>query len=149
MRKTRKKAFTLLEVVIALAMLALIAVPAFGIAVLTLKNSAVSSKYSDIPDLIGRIESAISKEAKSSSVPSWYSGGGDAVIYSSRDLKTIEISSTVPTWAFYEVRVSEPTDYTYDSTGPTRILLGRIRWPIDIAVGSYEHEIWTSMIYSK
>lgn len=139
-------AFTILEVVIALSIFALIAIPGIGIAVLTIRNSDSVSDRSDVSDLLGRVKVSILNEA--SEDPSWFTDGGEVMIYSSQDLLRIEIADALPAWAYYEIDMSEPEGYTY-SGGGVRVLMARVRWPVNSVAGPYRNEIWSTMAFSE
>ncbi len=130
-----KRAFSLIEVVVALAMLALIAVPAIGLATMVAQRNQKIMTTGSASDLKRRIDAAIrAYENDASNVFSWpiSSAVNSKVFHASEDLRYIVDSSTaLPDGVdvFYTVNVRSPIGYTYDdSTDSYRIVMYEVLW---------------------
>lgn len=128
-----KSAFTILEVVLALAVFAIIVVPAMGLVALSYRNTDTAQQT---PNAI-EIKSLLELELRGAtgvfldtflSVP--------VVFYASRDLDTIGYAASIPdSLKYYKVTVTEPVGYSYDETDPNRLFLFNVIWPAFLDTG--------------
>ena len=127
-----KRGFSLIEVVVALAMLALIAVPAIGLATMVAQRNQKIMTTGSASELKRRIDAAIRADA--SNVFSWpiSSTVNSKVFHASEDLRYIVDSSTAlpdEVDVFYTVNVRSPIGYTYnDSPDSYRIVMYEVLW---------------------
>lgn len=130
-----KRAFSLIEVVVALAMLALIAVPAIGLATMAARRNQEIMTTGDASELKGRIDAAI-RAAGSDVVLGAFSSTVNKIIFlASKDLNYIEIlGGTISKQndKYYVVNVRQPVGYSYASkTDSYRIVMYEVLWTPD------------------
>ena len=136
MTKARSRlgnAFTLLEIVIALAMLALIAIPAIGLATMAIKQSSQSLVEVNSTELKRRIDAAVKADNQ---VFTW---SLPIVMIASSDLQYIEHQASVTVGsndAFFRIEIDEPAGYNFNNlTDAYRVFTYNITWPNSGATG--------------
>ncbi|MDQ8187565.1 type II secretion system protein [Pelagicoccus sp. SDUM812002] len=125
-RKISKKAFTILEVVVALAMLALIAVPAIGLATMVVKSSKAQMASSTASELKARVDIALRALAEDDTLDD------DLTLVATRDLRFIEIESNTSISTqdqYYQITVREPAGYSYSTDDSFRLIVYEATWP--------------------
>lgn len=138
--KGNRSGFTLLEVIVAMAMLALIAVPAIGLATMAVSRSKEQLIAGDASDLKTKIDMALRAYERSSGNSVFSSGfvpaGSALTFFASQDLQYIEFENGSVDQVFadnndeyYKVLVKEPEGYSYTSTDGYRIVLYEVTWP--------------------
>ena len=138
-----KKAFSLLEVVLALAVFAIIVVPAIGLVALSYRNSETDLQA---PNAV-EIKSLLELELIGATILDEGAGPGgldlvydvfnesflssDIEFYASQDLNSIEQNgaSMEDGEKYYKVTVTEPVDYAYSDTDAYRVFLFNVIWP--------------------
>ncbi len=136
-------AFTLLETVLALAVFAIVVVPAIGLVALSYRNSSTELAA---PNAV-EIKSLLELELRGAEVIDVGAGPGgtdliynvfhtsfldsDVVFYASKDFQELEQDGVGMSddEKYYRVSVSVPVDYTYDPDDAYRIFLFNIIWP--------------------
>nr|WP_221774609.1 prepilin-type N-terminal cleavage/methylation domain-containing protein [Pelagicoccus albus] len=135
-RIVAKEAFSLIEVIVALAMLALIAIPAVGLATMAVgqskaqltvgKASALKTKIDVALRALDTIGSFDILTAESNLT------GVLLEMMASEDLRYIESSGggyDAENDQYYRILVKEPENYDYDSTLPYRLVVYEVSWP--------------------
>lgn len=129
-----KRGFTLLEVIIALAMLAVIAVPAIGLATMAVSRSRDLIVTGNATELKNRIDIALrsySDETDDVFTESFPKGNGFAFI-ASQSLEYIELEDSVTTAVndgYYRVDVIEAGNAYNANTDSYRVLTYTVTWP--------------------
>jgi Tfp pilus assembly protein PilV len=132
-----RNAFSLLEVVLALAVFAIIVVPAIGLVALSYRNSETDLQA---PNAV-EIKSLLELELRGVADPDGFdgyafssgflSGGSTVVFYASQNLDIIDqggVSVGVDD-KYYKVMVTEPVGYVYSDTDAYRVFLFNVIWP--------------------
>ena len=147
-RPNAKGAFTLLEVVIAMGMLAMIAVPAVGLATMAAKKTRANLTAGTASELKNRVEAAIRSEEPFSD------GLVGATFYASSDLRYIERSEEIGSLrdgndGYFKLSLSEPVDYDYDPNDSYRLYVCRMVWPSTPAPGEDSQDMVTLLAFRK
>jgi len=123
-----KRAFTLLEVVLALAVFAIIVVPAIGLVAISYRNTDTSQQAPNAVEIKSLLELEL-RGATGVYLSTFLSS--DVIFYASQDLDEIERDGTSMADAdkYYKVTVTEPEGYLYDEDDPNRVFLFNIIWP--------------------
>lgn len=139
----KSHAFSLLEVVLALAVFAIIVVPAIGLVALSYRNSETDLQA---PNAV-EIKSLLELELVGATILDEGAGPGgidlvydvfnesflssDVEFYASQDLNSIEQNGATMTDGekYYKVTVTAPVDYTYSDTDAYRVFLFNVIWP--------------------
>ncbi len=135
-----RTAFSLLEVVLALAVFTLVVVPAIGLVALSYRNSNTDQQA---PNAV-EIKSLLELELIGASVDV---GGtehlvfsesflmSDVIFYASQDLQSIEQdgATMADSEKYYKVTVTAPSGYVYDEDDAYRVFLFNIIWPAFVA----------------
>lgn len=128
-----KAAFSLLEVVVALAMLALIAIPAVGLATMAVNRSREQMTVGNASELKSRIDTALRAYNTGAVFSSdFVPNDSDLSFLASEDLQYIELESgTLDTEndQYYRVLVKEPEGYVYNDNDAYRVVLYEVVWP--------------------
>lgn len=130
--RKRRRAFSLLEVVVALAMLALIAIPAVGLATMAVSGSKDQMTAGQASELKGRIDTALRAHASIDVMADTYDvSGAGQVFWGSRDLMYIEAqdSETEANDKYYKVVLREPGGYSYSDGDACRVFVYEVTWP--------------------
>ncbi|MBK1876532.1 PulJ/GspJ family protein [Pelagicoccus mobilis] len=132
-RNSRSAGFSLLEVVIALAMLALIAVPAVGLATMAVSSSKEQMKTGAASELKARVDVAL-RGYGSGAVFSTdlIPAEGDLAFVASENLQFIELEGSVldnDNDAYYRIVIDEPKGYSFTGTDTYRLVVYRVEWP--------------------
>lgn len=123
-----KGAFTLLEVVLSLAVFAIIVVPAIGLVALTFRNTSTSQQAPSAVEITSLLELEL-YGATDVFLNTFLDS--DVIFYASQDLDQIERDGTsiAPNERYYRVTVTEPVGYLYDEDDPFRVFQFNIIWP--------------------
>lgn len=125
--------FSLIEVIVALAMLALIAVPAVGLATLAVSRNKELLTTGSATDLKNRVDTALrATEGIDVFATDFVSEANPFVMVASSDLSIIERETeTLETGndEYYRVSVREPEGYLYLANDSYRVLLYEVVWP--------------------
>jgi len=130
------KAFSLLEVVLSMAVFAIIVVPAIGLVALSYRNAETDLQA---PNAV-EIKSLLELELRGAVT---VDGGdtydvfhesflsGDVEFYASQDLQTIEQDGAAMSddEKYYRIVVANPSNYIYDDGDAYRVFLFNIVWP--------------------
>ncbi len=144
----RLKAFTLLEVIVAMAMFAMIAAPTLSLMSLAARKTGNQIGAANASELKRKIESAVANSVTISSLQnafSWDLAGNPVALYASRDLVTIEYSgnTTSSNDKYYRIDILDPSGYIYDNSVSSedayRVFVFKVVWPayIETAPGTY------------
>ncbi len=148
--RSGQAAFTLLETVLALAVFAIIVVPAIGLVALSYRNTNTESRAPNAVEIKALLELEL-KGAKVIDVGAGPGGTdleydvfhtsfllGDVTFYASEDFQILEQDGAgmLPAEKYYKVNVSIPVDYTYSSDDAYRVFLFNIIWPAFVPDGS-------------
>lgn len=132
-RWRRVAGFSLLEVIIALAMLALIAVPAIGLATMAVGRSKEQMKTGAASELKARVDIALRAfGAGAVFTEEFIPSESDLAFLASEDLRFIEREGTTldeDNDEFYRIVVKEPEGYTFDESDNHRVIVYEVRWP--------------------
>ncbi len=140
------KAFSLVEVVVALAMFALIAVPAIGLATMAIGQSRDSVAAGDAASLKNRID--VAYRGTIVSAASFFTTGYVPVnLVASEDLLYIEPDGSASTEndQHYGVNVTAPQGYVFSTGDPYRIVLFEVYWPKSAAAEDQKRVYYTSV----
>ena len=139
----RKLGFTLLEIVLSLAVFAIIVVPAIGLVALSYRNVDTEAQA---PNAV-EIKSLLEMELRGATIVDIGAGPGgidlvydvfhssflisDVVFYASQDLQELEQDGAGmgDSEKYYKVTVTTPVTNTYDEDDPYRVFLFNIIWP--------------------
>lgn len=145
------RAFSLLEVVVALAMLALIAIPAVGLATMAVSRSREQMTVSNASELKNRIDNALrAYDSGAVFTSSFIPSGSTLEFLASESLEYIELGGNTSTEndAYYKVTVREPVDYSYDTEDAYRIVLYEVVWP-DNDPNSDRKQLFFTTVFRK
>lgn len=141
MSSVRNRGFSLIEVIVAISMFAIIAVPALSLMTLSARKANNRIGLSNATELKRKVEGSI---AESGSAFSWDLATSPQVLYANENLSEIDYagSGIADSNKFYRIDILDPIDYdsVYDeSTDPYRIFVFKVRWPayIETAPGTY------------
>lgn len=131
--RDRCHGFSLLEVVVALAMLALIAIPAVGLATMAVSGSKDQMTAGQASELKGRIDTALRAHSSIDVMSAAYDvSGAGQVFWGGQDLMYIEANDSVTADKndkYYKVVLREPDDYTYLDSNAYRLFVYEVTWP--------------------
>ncbi|MBD5779708.1 hypothetical protein IEN85_09395 [Pelagicoccus sp. NFK12] len=143
----------MLEVVVALAMLALIAVPAIGLATMAVGSSKEQMATGAASELKARVDTALRALAGEGVFASGFiPTDGDLSFVGSRDLRFIEIESgalDVDNDRHYRIFVREPEGYSYNSTDPYRIVVYEVIWPYKSDELGERNQLFFATVFRK
>lgn len=143
MKRRTVSAFTLLETVLALAVFAIVVVPAIGLVALSYRNTSTELAA---PNAV-EIKSLLELELRGAEVIDIGAGPGgtdliynvfhnsfldsDVIFYASKDFQELEQDGVGMSdeEKYYKVNVSVPVDYVYDPDDAYRVFLFNIIWP--------------------
>lgn len=130
----RKTGFSLIEVIVALAMLALIAVPAVGLATMAVSRSKEQLSASFASELKTRLDNALRASGDVDVFdPDYISDSSNPVFWASRDLEFIEpdgYTTVAGNDQYYKMVLKKPKDdYLYDANQSYRIIVYEVTWP--------------------
>lgn len=134
------RAFSLLEVVLALAVFALVVVPAIGLVALSYRNSNTDLQTPNAVEIKSLLELEL-REATDVFKLSFLLAPVE--FYASQDLQLIELggAAMAPEDKYYKVTVAAPVDYAYDEGDAYRVFLFNIIWPAFVDGASNEDNI--------
>lgn len=146
-RRADSKGFSLIEVIVALAMLALVAIPAVGLATMAAKQSKNQLKANRASELKSKIEYALKSE-----VPIDVFSLSDLPVLglslnASEDLTSITTASNSAK-DFYEVRLLTPSGYTFQESDPYRIVAYEVSWR-DTPSAAFENQLFFTSVFVK
>ena len=131
-----KRAFSLLEVVLSLAVFAIIVVPAIGLVSLSYRNANTDLQAPNAVEIKSLLEiellgASVEVEGEDYGVFSESFLTSDVEFYASQDLQTIEQNgaSMSDSEKYYKVTVTSPVNYVYDDADAYRVFLFNIIWP--------------------
>ncbi|MDQ8199338.1 hypothetical protein QEH56_14305 [Pelagicoccus enzymogenes] len=128
-----RAAFSLLEVVVALAMLALIAIPAVGLATMAASGSKEKMTAGHASELKSRIDTALRSHASIDILDDNYDlSGGGKVFWGSSNLLYIEPEGSLTQGKndqYFKVRLREADGDTYSNGDPFRFVVYEVTWP--------------------
>ncbi len=131
--RNRQDGFSLLEVVVALAMLALIAIPAVGLATMAVSGSKDQMTAGKASELKGRIDTALRPDSSIDVMADSYDVSGTGqVFWGSRDLMYIEADGSETknkNDRYYKVVLREPNGYSYSDGNAFRLFVYEVTWP--------------------
>ncbi len=151
------RAFTLLEVVVALAMLALIAVPAVGLATMAVRSSKEQLATGAASELKNRVDTAL----RALSGEGVFAKGliptdGDLTFVASQDLRFIEMETSgidTENDQYYRVFVREPKGYSYspdDSSDDSyRVIVYEVIWPYKADLRGTRNQLFFTSVFRK
>lgn len=140
-------AFSLLEVVLALAVFAIIVVPAIGLVALSYRDSETDLQA---PNAV-EIKSLLELELRGATIVDVGAGpigedlaydvfnesflSSDVEFYGSQDLQSIEQNgvSMADGEKYYKVTVTAPVDYAYNASDAYRVFLFNVIWPVFVS----------------
>ena len=143
MKRKLVSAFTLLETVLALAVFAIVVVPAIGLVALSYRNTSTELAA---PNAV-EIQSLLELELRGAVVVDVGAGSvgedleydvfhtdfldNEVIFYASKDFQELEQDGAGMSdeKKYYKVSVSVPVDYVYDSDEAYRVFLFNIIWP--------------------
>ena len=133
-----KNAFSLLEVVLALAVFAIIVVPAIGLVALSYRNSITDLQGPHADEIKSLLELELRGVADPDGVvgyafsSAFLSAESPVVFYASQDLQSIEqdAASVVNTDPYSKVTVASPSGYVYQESDAYRVFLFNVIWPV-------------------
>jgi len=143
MKRKLVSAFTLLETVLALAVFAIVVVPAIGLVALSYRNTSTELAA---PNAV-EIKSLLELELRGAVVVDVGAGpvgedleydvfhkdflDNEVIFYASKDFQELEQDGAGMSdeEKYYKVSVSVPVDYVYDSDEAYRVFLFNIIWP--------------------
>ncbi|MDQ8204569.1 type II secretion system protein [Pelagicoccus sp. SDUM812003] len=128
----KRSAFTLLEVVVTLAMLAVIAIPALGLATMAISRNKDQMTIGNATELKNRIDLALKadRDLTSGVFEESFLQSGPFVIFASEDLEYIEHGTlSEENDQFYRISVSEPAGYRYADEDAYRVMTYEFVWP--------------------
>ena len=153
--------FTILEVVVALALFALIAVPAVGLAVMATKRNADALTAGVASELKNRIDVAlralIDADDDDDNILKRDLTSDPMVFLASENLLTIELldeDSDTESIGYFRVEVDEPDQivpYVSDATSPDtyRLVYYRITWPNNAPEGTPRRQLFATSVFRK
>lgn len=148
-KRFSRSAFTLLEVIVALAMLALIAVPAVGLATMAVsrgKQQLASNRASDIKV---KVDTALrAYQATDLFDATFLPNDTEWTFWVSEDLKYIEKADTTlsdDNDKYYQVVLMEPEGYNYSAGTGFRLIVYEITWPYNTNVTTRNQLFFTSV----
>ncbi len=148
-----RSAFSLIEVVVALAMLALIAVPAVGLATMAVSQSKDQLTTGFASELKGRLDNALrASDFVDVFDKNYISADSSAVFWASRDLVFIEPEGAITTDSndkYYKVILKKPKDYSYRGEDRYRIVVYEVTWPENISEPSRNQLFFTSVFRNE
>lgn len=140
-----RSAFSLLEVVVALAMLAVIAIPAIGLATMAVGRSKAQLVTSNASELKTRIDMAL-RAYGIDSLPN-----DDSLSFlASEDLLYIEESTAeggadTKNDQYYLVNVRNPEGYEYNANDSFRLVVYEVIWPNNDVAAKRKKLFFTSV----
>lgn len=150
-----RRAFTLLEVVIALAMLAVIAVPAIGLATMAVSRGKQQLITSNATELKNRIDVALRSYVNGTTdvFTEDFSSSASFAFVASEDLLYIEQKGGTlhsNNDRYYHVAVTDPVNHSYDRTkiNPYRILTYKVIWPTS-ATPEEQEQLYFTAVFRK
>lgn len=145
----RRQGFSLIEVIVALAMLALIAIPAVGLATMVVGQSKEQMNVGLASEIRNRVDMALRAEGSSAVfdvdlLP--------ATVWGSQNLQYIELEGedplSDPNDQYYRVVLGEPEGYDYIASDNYRIILFELTWPHN--VGDQElNQVFFTTVFRK
>ena len=127
--RKHRKGFTLIEVVVSIAIFAIIAVPTVGLMTMAARKSNNRVGYANAAELKVRVENEI---RASDSAFDWNLDTTPIVLYGSRDLSETGFSDDedlADSDKYYRVEVREPYGYDYATGDAYRSLIFLVTWP--------------------
>lgn len=127
------RGFSLIEVIVALAMLALIAIPAVGLATMVVGQSKRQMSVGLASEMRNRVDLALRTEGEATVFGEAFL---PATIWGSSDLEFIELedgegSLSAGNDKYFRVNLREPDSYDFASSDTYRIILFELTWPHD------------------
>lgn len=148
-----KKAFTLLEVVVALAMLALIAVPAVGLATMAVRSSKEQMATGSASELKNRVDTALrALGGEGVFAKGLIPTDGDLTFVASQDLRFIEIESSdldTKNDQHYRVFVRDPVGYSYSADDSYRVIVYEVIWPYKTDLRGKRNQLFFTSVFRK
>lgn len=149
----KRSGFSLIEVIVALAMLALIAVPAVGLATMAVSRSKEQLSTSFASELKTRLDNALRASSQVDVFDESYIGGdSSSIFWASRDLAYIESdgnTTAISNDKYYKVVLRKPKkDYQYDNEQNYRIIVYEVTWPENTADKS-RNQLYFTTVFRK
>lgn len=132
---TLRHGFTILEVVIAMGMLALIAVPAIGLATMAVGRNKANLVAGDASELKTRIDTALrayAADGETVFTMNFSDAASPVTFLASKDLLYIEADGAVSSRndGYYRVTARQPVGYAYSAAYDAhRIIVYEVVWP--------------------
>lgn len=142
--KSKHCAFTLLEVVVALAMLTLIAIPAIGLATMAVGSSKATLTAGTASELKTRVDVALRVLIGNGSFDE------DATMVATRDLQYIEEESSTEISEkdqFFRVKLTTPEGYSFTEGDRFRIVVYEVVWPYKSEERGERTQIFFSTVF--
>jgi len=125
----KSKGFTIIEVIVAVALFAIIAVPTVGLMTMAARKTNQRIGFADAYELKRRIVNEIKL---SGSAFDWNLQTQPIALYASRDLETVGFSDDGTLGdadKYYRIDVLDPVDYVHQASEPYRPFVLSIIWP--------------------
>lgn len=150
--RTRHHGFSLLEVVVALAMLALIAIPAVGLATMAVSESKDQMTAGQASELKGRIDTALRPDSSIDVMAESYDvSGAGKVFWGSQDLLYIEAAGSLTADKndqYYKVVLRQPEGYSYSDENAFRVFVYEVTWP-ENTLESKRNQLFFPAVFRK
>lgn len=133
-----KVAFTLLEVVLSIAVFTVITAPILGLLAMTAKTGSESSNVVRAEELTRVVANELRDSIKNPGGLSWGFTAANVALFANEEL-TESALETDGSYAnadkYFYVDVQDPVDVIMDSTAMTRMILLDVRWPAYVQSG--------------
>lgn len=144
---SRKQAFSLLEVVVALAMLALIAIPAIGLATMVVSQSKEQMNVSLASGIKDRVDMALRAQGSAEVFKTDFL---PATVWGSSNLEFIDIEVdeedlTQGNNQYYKAELVNPDGYSFAPSHTYRVVQYKITWPHNGSGADLNQAFFTSV----
>lgn len=132
---SEKSGFTLLEVIIAMTLFALVSIPTIALMTMTARKSDNRLGQANASELMSRIDSEVEQALKVDPPVNFDSVG---YLYASEDLSLIGFEPEIPVGVgrFYRIDLQKPAGYTFNAGDSYRVFIYDVIWPAYIDGGT-------------